>query len=243
MDVSAVEPGAASSVAPGEIDELETTLARVSVTNPSRLVGRDEERGEDLVVRCLAKRGTWSSLGPRDAYVDAALSATLAGGLPTSITRVAVSRSSSTGTVRLICATPTGAPTEAELDAVREAVEQRARPDTVTVLVEAAVPVATVHHVIIWCRGGTKETILARSQAAMSEFVSRYPIGGNRKIEIGPGYLFADAISGAVLGALRYGEPKVDAYDLDFVGGAVDVPLALNEVATNTTIFEVRVIA
>lgn len=66
--VSAIEPGSKSTVAPGEIDEFETTLARTVVTNEVGLVGQDEETDANLVKRCLAKKGTWSPFGPRDAY-------------------------------------------------------------------------------------------------------------------------------------------------------------------------------
>lgn len=235
VDVQAVTAGAASSVAPAELDELETPLARVTVHNAASIVGRDEESDDELVARCLARKGTWSPFGPRDAYEFEALSAKLPDGTPTSITRVSVSRYSSTGQVTIVCATPNGTPTGDELDAVREAIELRARADTATATTSGAVPKATAHTIIIWARGGTEAVLRANAQKALATFYARYPIGGLAKTEGGQGYLYADAIAAAVIAS------SVEAFDVDFVGGAVDTPLAWNEVATNTTTFEVRI--
>lgn len=236
VDVQAIEAGAGSTVAPAELDELETTLVGVSVMNEASIVGQDAESDEALRARCLAKRGTWSPFGPRDAYEYAALSATLPDGSPTGITRVSVSRYSSTGTVRVVCATPTGTPTTAALDAVRAEIERIARPDTVTVLLEGAVPQATAHSIIIWARGGTTALLLARAQKALATMISTYPIGGIPKTEGGTGYLYADRIAATVIGA----SPEI--FDVDFVGGPVDVALGADQVATNTTTFEVRIL-
>lgn len=233
VDVSAIEPGADSSVAPAEIDELETPLAGVSVTNESSLVGRDEESDDDLRTRCLAKKGTWSPFGPRDAYEYAALTATLDGGAPTSITRVSVSRESSTGRVIVICATPSGGAVSEELQAVRDSIETYARPDSVTCQVFGASPVATTHTIKVWCRGGTVSLIESRVQAALAAFYSTYPIGGIAKVDGGQGYLYADAIEAAIIGA----SPEI--FDVDDVGD--DIELDFDQVAVNTTTLDVRI--
>jgi uncharacterized phage protein gp47/JayE len=129
VNVSAVESGAASTVAPAEIDEFETPLSpRVSVANVSSIIGRDAESDDALRKRCMLKKGSWSPFGPRDAYEYAALTATLSDGTPTSISRVRVSRFSSIGKVQIICATPTGTPSSDELQAVRDMCEKIARP-------------------------------------------------------------------------------------------------------------------
>jgi phage-related baseplate assembly protein len=235
VDVQAIEAGSASSVAPDEIDTLDTPLAKVSVTNPSSILGTDEEPDDSLVKRCLAERGTWSEFGPRDAYEAAALSATMLDGSSAGITRVAVSRFSSTGQVTVVCATPTGMPTSPQLDAVTEAIEARARPDTVTVTTSGAVPHPTAHSIIVWCKGGVAATITLRAQQALAKFISTYPIGGIAKSPGGTGYLWSDAIAATVIGS----SPEI--YDVDFDGGAVDIPLASNEVASNVTTFDVRI--
>ncbi len=234
VQVQAIEPGSASSVAPGELDELETPLTGVTVTNPTSIIGRDAETDEQLRSRTRAKKGTWSPFGPRDAYEYAALSATLPDGTPTSITRVRVSRYSSVGEVRTVVATPNGTPSNDEIAAVREAIERWARPDSVTSIVEGAVQVPTSHSVIVWAQGGTESVIRSRAQAALADFYATYPIGGIAKTDNGHGYLYLDAIAATLI------KSSPEVFDVDFIGGA-DIPLAHNEVAVNTTTLEVRI--
>lgn len=233
--VEAITAGAASSVGPAELDDLETPLAKVTVSNTKAIVGRDAEGDDALVDRCLAKRATWSPFGPRDAYAYAALTATLPGGSPTNVTRVAVSRFSSTGRVTVVCATPSGTPTGPELDAVRTLIEKIARPDTVTVTVLGATTVETTHAMIVWARGGTEAIIRQRATQAMNALIETYPIGGIAKIDATPGKLWADLVASAVIAS----SPEI--FDVDFVGGAVDITLGASEVATNTTTFDIRV--
>lgn len=233
VDIEAVEPGAASSVAPNEIDELEVTLAKVSVTNSAAIVGRDSESDTALVKRCLAKKGTWSPFGPRDAYEYAALSALLAGDVPTNITRVATSKFSSKGQVKTVVATPSGTPTTPEIDAVIEEIERKARPSSVTSIVSGAVPLPTTHEVTLWARGGTEAIIRERAELALSALISSWPIGGVSKTEGGQGYLFADAIAAALIAS------SPEAFDVDGVGS--DIAVDFDEVVTNTTTLTVRI--
>jgi hypothetical protein len=234
VEVTAIDSGSTGSAAPGEIDTLETPLSKVTVSNEAALVGVDEETDEALRARCRAKRGTWSPFGPRDAYEYAALSATLTDGTPAGVTRVAVSRYSSTGTVTVVCATASGTPTSDELDAVEENVEAIARPDTVTATVSGAVPVATTHTITVWARGGVADTIEDNAQAAMAALIATYPIGGISKTQGGQGYLFADQIAATIIAS----SPEV--FDVDGVGD--DIALEPDEVATNVTTFDVRII-
>lgn len=246
LPVLAVEVGAASTVSAGEITEFETPLARVEVTNEAAIVGRDAETEAELVARCLAKRGTWSPNGPRDAYEYAALSATLVDGTPTNITRVRVSPSSSTGEVYVVCATPSGAPTSDELDAVKANCLRYAKTDTDKLFVLAAAQVATSHAVTIWARGGDAATILARAQAAVATLISTYPIGGIAKVEGEQGYLYLDAIAAEVIrSSIDESTGKSYGYtifDVDFAAGNADTALEVDEVATNTITFDVRIV-
>lgn len=237
LAVSAIEPGAGSSVAPAELDELETTLARVTVFNESAIVGRDAETDAQLVVRCLAKKGTWSPFGPRDSYEYAALSALLEDGSPVSVTRVAVSRYSSTGQVTIVCATPSGAPSEVELEAVRASVEAKARTDTATATVSAAITKDTALTIILWARGGSEAVLLAAAEDAFAELIAEYPIGGYSKTDGGQGYLYLDRVAAAVIGS------SPEAFDVDFGDDDEDIALDEDEVATytTTTTFEVRI--
>ena len=122
------------------------------------------------------------------------------------------------------------------MEAATDAVETRARPDTVTVEMIAAVPKSTTNAITVWCRGGVPELIEALAQAALSAYVAAYPIGGIAKTQGGQGYLYLDAIAAVVIGS------SPEAFDVDFGMGETDVALAYNEVATNTTTFDVRCI-
>lgn len=235
VNVRAIASGASSSVAPAEIDTLETPLRGVTVANASSIIGRDAEGDDALRKRCLLKKGTWSPFGPRDAYEYAALSATLTDGTPTNITRVAISRYSSTGTVTVTCATPSGTPSSDELNAVRTNCEAIARPDSVTLIVQGAVQHATTHSITLWANGGASSTVLlANAQAALGAFYASYPIGGISKADGLPGYVYLDAIAAVVINS------SADVFDVDFEAGATDDMLGSTEVAVNTTTITVR---
>lgn len=236
VNVMAIESGSDSSVAPAEIDQLETTLNKVTVFNATSLVGTDAETDDALRLRCLAKRGTWSPFGPRDAYVFAATSATLTGGLPTSITRVSVSRFSSIGKVIVVCATPTGAPSSDELAAVTAACNAMARPDTVTLEVDGASPVAVNKSITVWARGGSTTLLALEVQRGLTQLLSAYPIGGIAKSDGGQGYLYTDAIAAAVIDS----DPQI--FDVD-ISDETDIPLATNQVPTNSISLTVRILS
>jgi phage-related baseplate assembly protein len=209
VDVRAIVAGSGSSVAPGEIDTMVTPLTGVTVTNPFAIIGADAETDPALVLRCLAEKGTYSEFGPRDAYLSAALNATLSPGVPTTINRVAVTSFSSTGMVTVTCATPTGAPSSAELAAVVANIEAKARPDTVQVTVQAATPLATSRTITIWSKGGTASLIQSLAANSLAQMIANYPIGGQTK-NGSSFWLFAENIEAAVSKV----DPTIYAVDL-----------------------------
>lgn len=233
--VRAVDAGAASTVQIGEIDSFETPLSRVTVTNPSAIIGRDAESDDDLKVRCRAKKGTWSVYGPRDAYVSAALEAKLGDGSATSINRVVVSRGSSNSTVTVICATPSGTPTADELAAVRANVEAKARPDGTKAIVIGASTVTVTKTIRIWARGGVESILRTNATKAINALITGYPIGGISKADDLPGYLFDDLLEATIVSS------SPETFDVDFVSGAGDVLLDVDDVPTNAITFEVRI--
>jgi hypothetical protein len=236
VDVVAIESGSASSVAPGEIDTVDKPLTGVTVTNPTSIIGRDEETDADLVIRCKAKKGTWSQFGPRSAYEFAALSAELSPGVPTTINRVAVSKYSSTGQVTVVCATPTGTPSSLELAAVVANVEAEARPDTVQVTVSGATTHPTSRVVTIWAKGGTASIIQGNAAKALADMIATYPIGGISKTGgAGTGFLFAEHISAIV------GTSSAEIFSVD-LSDTSDLSLGAAEVAVDSSTFIVRVV-
>lgn len=229
VQVRAVDAGAGSSVSPAEIDSFVTPLSpRVSVINEASIIGRDEESDDQLRRRCAAKKGAWSTFGPRDAYEYAALTAKLSDGSPTSVSRVWVSRYSSVGRVDVVCATPAGTPSSEEIAAVVAEIERVARPDCVRVVVAGAIPKLTHHQVTIWTNGGAESVIRSNAQKALSTFYATYPIGGLRKTDGGTGYVYADKVDSVIAGS------SIEVFDVDLESSA-DIALAWNEVAVNAT--------
>jgi phage-related baseplate assembly protein len=116
----------------------------VTVTNAAAFVGTDEETDVDLKVRCVAKLGSLSPNGARDAYNFIARSATRADGSPIGITRVRTIPDG-IGGVDVYLATPSGGVTGTsgdpltDLGAVAAAIWETTEP----LAVEATVASAT----------------------------------------------------------------------------------------------------
>lgn len=237
IDIRAVEVGNASSAPPGAIDTLETNLPGVVVSNPESVVGSDEESDEELRAACRAKLGAISVRGPRGAYAYAVTRATRLDGSPVDINRYSISPSSSTGTVTVTVASPSGAPAPSDMDRIREKIEEVARPDSVTAIVQAASEVPVTRTLTVWARrveGISAADIEGFVGDALVAAIAEYPVGGFPKLPSTQGYLYADYLVGVAKGA------HSSIFDID--GAGADVALAPNEVATLATTIDVRVI-
>lgn len=234
FNLSAIEAGSASSSPPGAIDSLETTMARVVVGNEQSVIGTDEESDEALTLRCSLQPSVRSANGPREAWEFAALSAKLPNGNATSINRARKLPATGDGTVRVICATPSGAPTSEELKAVRDSIEDLARTDSDNALVEGAIEQTYSRTITIWRRGGDEATVRANAQKALAELQVSYPIGGIKKVSTANGYLWEDAIESAIIAA-----NKGVVFDVDQTGG--DIELAYDEIPVIAATLLVRV--
>lgn len=237
VDFRAVEIGSDSSSGPGTITALETPLESVSVTNPAAFVGLDLETDEEIRKLCKAKLAAISVRGPRGAYEYAVRTAKLGDGSPVNVNRHQVSKSSSTGTVTIYIAAPSGAPTAADIDAVIASVEEHARPDTVTATVLAATEVPVSRSLTIWAKridGVSASDIKDFVDLALIEAASTYPIGGIPKPPSLQGYLYADFLAGVCKSA------HASIFDVD--GTGADVALNAGQVAVLTTTTEVRIV-
>lgn len=235
--VEAVEIGSASSVAPGLITGFETQLVGVTVTNPLSVVGADEMDDEDLRQLCRGKLAALSPLGARGAYDFAVGAATRLDGSPVDINRNRVLEDPLTGVVTIVCASPSGTPVSSDLDAVRTSIELYARPDSVTAVVEGAVPAAFAKALTVWARaqpGVDATTIQADVDAALVALVAGYPIGGLRKDPDTQGYLFASNIEGTAKAA----HPSIFAID----GVGADLAINPDGVATLAATVTVRIV-
>lgn len=230
--VEAVEIGADSTAAPGDIDTLETVLLGVTVTNPTALVGKDPETDAELRTRCLAKTGTLSPNGPADAYRYLALSAETDDGVSAGVTRVTTTADGE-GNVTVYVATATGpvagsiGDTTTPLGAVDEAIQTQAVPLAVTATVLSATANTIAITYEVWVRstiGLTVAEIDALVSTALATFLSAQPIGGSRKVP-GGGFVFVDALEGVIAEAVG------TAYLIDLVitVPAADVSIAASE--------------
>lgn len=236
LDVSAVELGSASSAAPNTITRLETTLVGVTVTNPEAVVGSDGATDVQLRALCKAKLAAISVRGPRGAYEYAVNAAVRLDGSPVDVNRSQISRQSSTGTVTVYCASPSGAPSGSDLGFIRDSIEAVARPDSVTCNVLAATEVPLTRTLTVWARrveGLSATDLEALVNAALIAAITDYPIGGLPKPPSTQGYLYADFIAGVVKSA------HASVYDTDGTGS--DVALNPGEVVTLATTLIVKI--
>ena len=238
VPVRAVEAGSDSSAPPDTITALETVLLLVAVTNPEAVVGSDAESDAELRQRCKDRLGAISVRGPRSAYSYAVSSALRDDGSPVDINRSSISPSSSTGVVTVYCASPSGTPLEADLDIVRQSIEDIARPDSVTANVLAVTEVPVDRTFTVWVRrtaGLSVDDIENYVNDALIRRVSEYPIGGIPKPPSSQGYLYADWLAGVIEGA------HDTIYDVD-ADVETDVALDPGEVATLSTTLDVRIV-
>lgn len=237
VSVIAIEVGASSSAPSATILRLETALPGVTVTNVYPVVGSDSEKDPDLRERCKARLAIISGRGPRGAYAYAVRSAVRGDGSAVDINRFRISPGSSTGIVNVHVASPAGAPAPSDLPFVAASIEELARPDTATVALAGATPLASARTLTVWARsfdGLTAPDLELMVGAKLVEMIRDYPIGGIAKPPSVQGYLYADAIAGTAKSA----HPAI--FDVD--GAGADIALAPSEVATLAASIDVRIV-
>ena len=237
IDVVAVEIGAASSSVAGAIDTVETYAGRISVTNAGAVIGSDTQLDADLRQACRDKLAARSKYGPRGAYAYAIRSATRDDGSAVDINKFSISPSSSTGQVTIFCRSPSGVPTDEDLDAVRASIEANARPDTVQVSVSAVTLVPISRTVTIWARkedGLNATDLRTQTNAKVLDLQRTYPVGGRKK-GTAQGYFLVDTLDGVIHAA----NPAI--YAIDGLGS--DVALDEGEIPSLTvTIDQVHIV-
>lgn len=231
VGIRAVEAGAASTSAPGEIAALVTPLLGVTVTNPAPVVGADEETDAELRARYDARLGALSPMGPWDAYTYAARMATRLDG-----SRVAVSRvrtvPDGAGGLTVYVATASGGVSgvvgnlATDLGAVDEAIAQSAEPLAITAVAASAavVPVPVTYKAwVLNTSGLSPAQITERIEDALVAWFAVQPIGGHRVGVVGR--LYHDAIRTVI------GSSIPEIFHVELTAPAADVVLAASEVA------------
>lgn len=232
----AVVSGSASSAPIGGIDTLVTTMLGVTISNPGAFVGADPQSDDDLRSMCRNKLGALSMEGPRGAYAYAVTSATRIDGSPVNINRYSISPSSSTGTVTVYVAAPSGTPDPSDITAVENQVEAVARPDTVTASVLAVTAVPVTYALTLYAKatsGIDAPGLVALANTALLAAIATYPIGGIPTPPGTQGYLYGEYVEGVVQGA----HPSIY-----LVTGATDVLLNPGQVATVNVTITARIV-
>jgi hypothetical protein len=235
IPIRATEVGAASSAAPGAIDDLETTMLGVVVSNPEAVAGNDELGDPELRQLCKDKLSTLSGKGPRGAYRYASLTALRLDGTPVNINRVAVVPDPNTGIVTTYCAAPSGTPVTIDVDAAAANIEKLARPDTVKAVTVGATGVALTNEITVWAirqDGLSAVDLAALVNDKLIAAVKTYPIGGIKKPPSIQGYLYGDFVAGVAKSAHEA------IFDVD--GADTDLEIDDGEVATLATTVTVR---
>lgn len=180
VTVAADEPGAASSAGVGEIDDLQTTILGVTVSNASAAVGQDEETEDSIKQRCRDKLGSLSPNGPAAAYAYVARTSTLTG--TSNITRVRIYPESDTGDVLMYLAGSSGEVTSDDRDAVDAAIAKWATPLCITPTVASASNVTVDVTYELWVYesvGVSEDDIKAAIESSLGKMFGARPIGGD----------------------------------------------------------------
>jgi len=180
--ISAVEIGSASTAAPGDIDELETTILLVTVTNPESVLGFDAAAKDEVVELCHDKLGSLSPGGPKGAY--AYFAKTNADGTPIAtsvpVTRTLVVTDPSTGEVTVYVASASGPMPDDDIAIIQANIDTNAEPECVI----ATATNTTAHHIDVAATAYVKTTSLLDSQiedaitARITAYFPKIPIAG-----------------------------------------------------------------
>lgn len=242
-EVKAIEAGFASTSAPGTITSVVTAAPGLTVTNPSALVGTDEESDKDYRVRGRESTGRLSPNGPRDAYAYQAKTTVRADGTPIVVNRVKVSASGIP--VLVYVASPQGAVSGPDVALIQTAIDSNVVPDGVSATVASATAKTIDVTATVFVRAAaalvSADIIAAVGLKLTSYFADQFtaPLGGFIvPPDVGPsGKIFKNAIVGAIedleISGIDHSEHVIKA-DVSVPAG--DVTIAATEVPTVGTL-------
>jgi phage-related baseplate assembly protein len=238
INIVAREAGAESTSAIGTIVTLITTLPGVTCSNPTAVVGADEEEDEPLKQRCRDKLGARSANGPSDAYASIAREAVRADGSAIGVTRIRPVRDGK-GNIYIYLATPTGGVTgtaddiATDLGVINDAIQRRVAPLAVT----AHTLSATAHpfnvSYTLWMldtSGLTNAQLAIKIEQALAKYFGAAPIGGY-KLDGAPGRIYQDDIKG-VIKSVR----PLEIFRVELSSPAADTDLTTIEAPTIGTV-------
>lgn len=198
------EAGSASSAGAGEIDEMVTTLIKVTCANATAAIGLDEQDEATTRQQCRDKLDSLSPNGAKGAYTYVARNAKLTG--TNAVTRARDQNTSDTGDVTIYVAGPSGVVAGPDVALVQTAIATWATPlcVTPTVLSAAAIPVAVTY--TVWVYKSVNKTapeIQADILAALESIFAREEIGGDIIPPAATGALYKSKIETAIQAVYR----------------------------------------
>jgi len=235
VNVTADQPGAASSASAGDIAALATPLLGVTCVNAAPLFGVDEESDAALVARAKESLARVTPNGPADAYAFYAKSAEHADETPVGVTRVSVIQQN--GTNQVYVANESGAVTgdttspstnTTDLGLVNWAIQQNCVPTGITAVVQSAVVNAVTVRGTVYLTYNSSEDPTDAAETVLEQlrtYFATIPIGGF-SIPTANNRVFREALAGQIYESLP---GQVVSVTLDLP--ANDVTLNQNEVA------------
>lgn len=207
--VRAVEARAASSALVGEVSQVVTALAGVTVSNPEVFLASDDESEDLLKTRCGEQLGGMSPNGPADAYAVAARAAKRVNGTNVGVTRIRTMPVPG-ARIRVCVATANGAvPGDAsdpttDLGAVDQAVRRYALPEGVTCETLSATEKRINVTATLWVNAGSglseadiRSAVIAELKSYFSEPITN-PLGG-AMVPGSPGMLFVGDLRASIM--------------------------------------------
>lgn len=200
--VSSDEVGTANDAAPGFVTVIVSpSMTGVTVTNPAAILGADEEGAAALVQRTRDKLGSFSPLGPKEAYDYVAKTPELSA-TSSPITRTKTVADPATGIVTVYLATATGAPTGPDVAIVQAAFEVWAEPWTASSVAAAATnfPINVTYQA--WIRSSlTQAQVESAIATALTTYLATVPVGG---VEVPPadGKVYVNKLEHVIFTAL-----------------------------------------
>jgi len=251
IDIEAIVIGTVGNAAPNTITNVVTTLTGVACTNASSVVGTDDITDADLRQLCLDSLAANSAYGPRGAYGYAIRTAVnpVTGNF-VNINRFTISPNSSTGTVTIYVASPSGAPDANDVTGVGTNIEAKARPDTVTVNLAGATAVNYTRTVNVFCKfatGTSAAQVKSACDAALIDFFENYPVGGMTADDDGvggdpgPNVGFQGVLGDAVKGSIAIAIANLGG-QLISTTGATDLAMTASQVAADAVTIVPRLI-
>lgn len=224
-------PGSSSSAGAGEINSLVTSLLGVTCSNPTAAIGLDDQDKSTTLAQCRDKLGNLSPNGPKEAYSYVARNRDLTG--TAGVTRVRVYPDSTTGTVTIYLAGPSGGVSSPDRALVEAAILKWATPLCITPSVLSASNVVVPVTYELWLYNSANRTS-AQAQAeilkALQTLFAARPIGG----DIIPPALTGAVYQSLIESAIRAVYPQ--AFRVAVYAPAVDTPLGNGDVAVLGTV-------